>query len=116
MLLDDAFLALHLLFADLAGRAPLSLVLDVTLGDYTEGVLGRKWLPVRERFLDLADSGSYLLALIASLGDGRAAVLLPALPVLIDVGNPKTWPAIALIDPIPPSRLLGHRFSIVTPS
>jgi hypothetical protein len=57
MLLDDALLALHLLFADLTGGAALSLVFDVTIGDYAEGVLGRKRLPIRERFFDLVDAG-----------------------------------------------------------
>ena len=110
MLFDDALLAAHLLLADLAGRAPLSLVIDVTLGDHAEGVLSRKWLSVRERFLDLADSGSGLLSLLASLGDGRAAVLLSAFPKLVDVGNPKTRPGVALIDPSRARVCLGIDF------
>jgi hypothetical protein len=105
VLLDYAFLATHLLFAYLAGGAPLCLILNATLGDHAEGVLGREYFPIRQRFFDLAGPGSYLFALLASLGDCWAAVLLPALPKFIDVGDPKTRPTRALIDPVASPRL-----------
>jgi len=88
MLLDDAFLALHLLFADLASRAALSLVFDVTLRDNTKCVLRRKRFPVCECFFDLAGSSSYCLSLLARLRDGRASILLSAFTELIDVRDP----------------------------